>query len=73
MILFLLYKFRPPANKTKKDPLSDTIANAAIAITKAISPFVPQQGHNIHVSNQVGFSPGKSADLHTKTTLYPVL
>ena len=58
--------FGPPPKRSKKDSLSDIIANAALAITKAINPSVSvvQQSSE---QPKIGISPGKSVvDLRMK-------
>ena len=58
--------FGPQTKKPKKEELSDTLANAAIAFTKAFrSPDKPSCS-SVPVSSQVGISPGKSVDLGMK-------
>lgn len=61
--------FGPPAKRPKKDSLTETISNAAVAITKALSPTTPveQQSQGSSVSQSaVGISPSKSVDLRMK-------
>ena len=59
--------FGPQPKKPKKEELSDTLANAAIAITKAFRSPVEPPSSSLPVSSQVGISPGKSVDLRMKT------
>lgn len=58
--------FGPPAKRPKTDSFSNAITNAAIAITKAISPPIPVTQGFDHKQLSVGISPGKSADLRMK-------
>ena len=55
--------FGPPPKRPKKKSLSETISNAAIAITKAISP---PSTVNLPTNQSFVISPCKSVDLHMK-------
>ena len=58
-----LYMFGPRPKCSKKESLSETISNAAIAITKAISP---PSAVNLPTNQLLVISPGKSVDLRMK-------
>lgn len=55
--------FGPPPKRPKKESLSETISNAAIAITKAISP---SSAVNLPTNQSLVISPGRSVDLRMK-------
>ena len=61
--------FGPPPKRPKKESLAESITNAAVAITKAVSPstFGAQESPS-PATNQPSLvvSPGKSVDLHMK-------
>ena len=56
--------FGPPAKRAKKYSLAETISNAAVAITKAISP--PSAVVEPPTNQSLVISPGKSVDLRMK-------